>query len=145
MRFWESVHCLADFPEWFRQELWTEWGAKSLKEWLYPADGKGIFEGFDAEELLTTTRMWQNGDVETLTTHGDYRKAFETVTERVLVMPLLIDQYFDAHDSEEEVKHLKSGIFTPIQTIWGHTGGGEANEADTKWMDGKIQEFLRGE
>ena len=131
--------------EWFRQELWTKFGARSLKEWLYPAEGEAPFEDWDAEDLLVLARMWQSGDVGSLVPAGDYRTALETVTARVLVMPSLTDQYFDVHDGEEEVKHLKNGVFAPIPTIWGHVAGGGANEADTKWVDGKIEEFLSGQ
>jgi homoserine acetyltransferase len=132
-------------PEWFRQELWRKFGAESLRQWLYPADGEGAFESWDAEDLLVHARMWQNGDVGSLTSHGDYKKALQTVTARVLVMPSQTDLYFDVHDGEEEVKHLKNGIFAPIPTIWGHIGGGGANEVDTKWMDARIEEFLKGQ
>jgi homoserine acetyltransferase len=131
-------------PEWFRQELWTKWGADSLKGWLYPPDGEAPFESWDAEDLLVLARMWQNGDVGSVHPSGDYRKALESVTARVLVMPSETDQYFDVRDGEEEVKYLKNGIFAPIQTIWGHVAGGGGNEEDTKWVDAKIQEFLKG-
>ena len=67
-------------------------------------------------------------------------------------------------DSEIEVKHLKHGELAVLETIWGHIGkmlprvceiiiypmltrwpqgGGGANEADTKWMDKKIADFLK--
>lgn len=131
-------------PEWFRQELWRKFGAESLQKWLYPAEGQGAFESWDAEDLLVLARMWQNGDVGSLSSHGDYRKVLQAVTARVLVMPSQTDQYFDVHDGEEEVKHLKNGIFAPIPTIWGHIGGGGANDVDSKWMDSRIDEFLNG-
>lgn len=132
-------------PEWFRQELWTKWGAESLKGWLHPPEGQAPFESWDAEDLLVLARMWQNGDVGSVHPSGDYRKALESVTARVLVMPSETDQYFDVRDGEEEVKYLKNGIFAPIPTIWGHVAGGGANEEDTQWIDAKIQEFLQGQ
>jgi homoserine acetyltransferase len=132
-------------PEWFRRELWREWmGVGTLKEWLYPADGKGSFESWDAEDLLTLAREWQAGDVGSVGGGGDYRKALEGVQARVLVMPSETDQYFDWKDGEDEVKYLKNGVFLPIPTVWGHFAGGGANKVDTEWMDGKIGEFLKG-
>jgi homoserine O-acetyltransferase len=128
--------------EWFRQELWSKFGAKSLKDWLYPEEGKGPFESWDAEDLLVLARMWQAGDVGAVGGEGDYRKALEGVTARVLVMPGQTDQYFDWKDGEKEVEYLKNGTFAPIPSIWGHIAGGGANELDVKWMDGKIAEFL---
>jgi homoserine acetyltransferase len=129
-------------PEWFRRELWREVGAGSLKEWLYPVEGKGPFESWDAEDLLVLARMWQAGDVGVVGGEGDYRRALEGITARVLVMPSNTDQYFDWKDGEDEVRYLKNGKFAPISTIWGHIAGGGANEVDVKWMDRKISEFL---
>lgn len=89
-------------------------------------------------------RMWQAGDVGVLAANGDYRTALEQVTARVMVMPSQTDQYFVVDDGETEVKYLKNGKFNPIPTIWGHIGGGGANDVDTKWMDGEISQFLSG-
>ena len=131
-------------PEWFRQELWRqEKGDSSLKEWLYPPPGKGSFEDWDPEDLLVLARQWQAGDVGAVGGGGDYRKALEEVSARVLVMPCVADQYFDVEDGEDEVKHLKRGVFRPIPSIWGHIAGGGANDEDVRWMDAMIEEFMR--
>lgn len=74
--------------------------------------------------------------------NGDYEKALASITARVMVMPSRTDQYFPPEDSENEVKHLPNAELVVIETVWGHIGGGGANEADTKFMDGKIAEFL---
>lgn len=132
-------------PEWFRQELWRQTGAGSLKEYLYPPAGKGPFEAWDPEDLLTLARVWQAGDVGTVCGGGDYRKALEGVSAKVLIMPGQTDQYFPPEDGENEVKYLKEGIFNPIPSIWGHMAGGGANEDDTKFMDMSIAHFLRNE
>jgi homoserine O-acetyltransferase len=58
-------------------------------------------------------------------------------------MPGQTDQYFPPEDGENEVKYLKTGIFAPIPSIWGHMAGGGANEEDTTWMHSKIAEFLK--
>jgi homoserine acetyltransferase len=130
-------------PEWFRQELWREIGAESLKAWLHPAAGKASFESWDAEDLLVLARMWQAGNVGDVGGEGDYRKGLEGVSARVLVMPSQTDQYFPPEDGEEEVKYLRNGVFDPIPTIWGHIAGGGANQVDAKWMDERIEKFLR--
>lgn len=129
-------------PEWFRQELWRKMGAESLKAWLYPEVAG--HESWDAEDLLALARCWQNGDVGKVGGEGDYKKALEGITARVLVMPSRTDQYFPPRDSEIEVEHLKNGVLTPIETVWGHIGGGGANEEDVKYMDAKIAKFLKG-
>jgi len=75
---------------------------------------------------------------------GDWRKALEGISARVLVMPSKTDQYFDWRDGEEEMKYLKHGVFTPIPTIWGHIAGGGANPEDVKWMNQRLEEFFSG-
>lgn len=119
-------------------------GVDSLKEWLYPAKGKGPFENWDAEDLLTLARQWQAGDVGVVGGGGDYRKALGGVKARVLIMPSKTDQYFDWKDGEDEAKCLKNGKFEPIPTVWGHIAGGGANKVDVEWIDKKISEFLEG-
>jgi len=46
-------------------------------------------------------------------------------------------------DSEIEVKHVKHGKLDVIETIWGHIGGGGANDEDTQWMDKRIADFIQ--
>ena len=41
------------------------------------------------------------------------------------------------------MKHLKHGELAVLETIWGHIGGGGANDADTDWMDKRIAAFLK--
>lgn len=48
-------------------------------------------------------------------------------------------------DSEHEVKFLKHGELAVIPTTWGHIAGGGANDEDTKWMDERIEKFLKEE
>jgi len=127
---------------WFREEAWKkQLGFKTLEEFMV-AEWEESFESWDAEDLLVLARMWQAGDVGSLREDGDYTKALEDIRAKVLVMPARTDQYFPPEDSEIEVKHLKHGTLAVMETIWGHIGGGGANEADTQWMDKRIAEFM---
>ena len=92
--------------------------------------------------MLMLARMWQAGDIGTTREDGDHRKALEGIEARVLVMPSRTDQYFAWEDGEEEVRYLRRGVLAIIETIWGHVAGGGGNEADTRWMSGRIREFL---
>lgn len=46
-------------------------------------------------------------------------------------------------DSEVEMKYLRKAELAVIETVWGHVAGGGGNEEDTRWMSGRIAEFLR--
>ncbi len=127
---------------WFRQRLFEKSGYKDLEDFI-KGQWEASFETWDAEDLLILARMWQAGDVGTTSESGDYTKALEGVKARVLVMPARTDQYFPPEDNEIEMKHLKHGTLAVIETVWGHIGGGGANEEDTTWMDQRIKEFLK--
>jgi len=126
--------------EWFQQELWTNWGQKSLEQWLnFVAEG---YEDWDAEDLLILARQWQAGDVGKVSGNGNWKQALKDVKAKVLVMPSRTDQYFTPSQSEKEVECLEKGELAVIETIWGHVAGGGGNPADTKWMEEKIGTFL---
>jgi homoserine acetyltransferase len=71
--------------------------------------------------LLTPVRgelavkTWQMADVG-MVVGGDYKKALEGVTARVLITPSESDQFLDVENGRD----LKNGRFEPIKTIWGH-------------------------
>lgn len=128
---------------WFRERHWEKTlGYKNIEDYI-KGQAETAFEGWDAEDVLVLARMWQAGDVGTTRDDGDYTKALESIKARVLVMPASTDQYFLAADSEVEMKYLRKAELAPIDTVWGHIAGGGGNEEDTKWMSGKITEFLQ--
>ncbi|MCJ1385452.1 hypothetical protein MMC17_008575 [Xylographa soralifera] len=128
---------------WFREKIWQkELGFETVDDFMV-AEWERSFESWDPEDLLVLARMWQAADIGALRKDGDYTKALKDVKARVLVMPARTDQYFPPEDSEIEVKHLKHGELAVLETIWGHIGGGGANNADTEWMDRRIAAFLR--
>jgi homoserine acetyltransferase len=47
-------------------------GAASLKDWLYPLEGKAAHEAWAPEDLLTLARMWQAGNIGDVGGNGDY-------------------------------------------------------------------------
>lgn len=127
---------------WYRQREWEKTlGYKSIEEYIQGMS-ETAFAEWDAEDVLTLARMWQAGDIGTTREDGDYKKALEGIKARVLVMPSSTDQYFAWEDGEEEVKSLRKGELAVIETVWGHVAGGGASEADTRWMNGRIGEFL---
>ena len=129
---------------WYREREWEKTlGYKSIEDYIVGM-AETAFSEWDAEDVLILARMWQAGDVGTTREDGDYKKALEGIEARVLVMPSSTDQYFAWEDGEEEAKYLRRGELAVIETVWGHVTGGGANEADTKWMNGRIGKFLAG-
>ena len=58
-------------------------------------------------------------------------------------MPSRTDQYFPPEDNEIEVGLMPNAELRPIETIWGHTGGGPGrNPVDTAFIDRQLKELL---
>ena len=130
---------------WFRKRLWEKsLGYKSIEDYI-KGNSETAFEDWDAEDVLILARMWQAGDIGVTSEDGDYTKALENISARVLVMSSRTDQYFLVDDSEIEMKHLRKAEFAPIETVWGHVAGGGGNKEDTEWMSEKIGKFMSGE
>ncbi|KAL6718699.1 hypothetical protein ACLMJK_002933 [Lecanora helva] len=108
---------------WFRERLWEKkLGFGSIEDYI--ENTESTFQEWDAEDLLILARMWQAGDIGTTREDGDYLRALEDISARMLIMPSRTDQYFQVADSEIEMNHLKKGEFAPIDTVWGHVAGG---------------------
>ena len=58
-------------------------------------------------------------------------------------MEFLLIFHTSPEDSEIEMKFLRHGELVVIETVWGHVAGGGANDDDTKFMDTKIDGFLK--
>jgi homoserine acetyltransferase len=134
--------------EWFDQECYKALGLQNLRDWDDIATIQG-YEGWNGEDLLVMLGMWQRGDISRCKTAGGVKFAntedpLQGIKAKVLLMPCETDQYFRPYVSEKEVLGLENGSVEVVPSIWGHIGGGGANEKDTEWMDNKIKLFLRG-
>jgi homoserine O-acetyltransferase len=130
-------------PEWFRAKCWEKMGFKSLEDYLNQDDDDS--SASDANDLLQMLDTWQRGDISQY--HGgDLVKALGAIKARCLIMPTRTDQYFRWEDSEEEVKHLKYGQLSVVETIYGHIAGGGGGPAeDDAFMNKEIKAFFASE
>lgn len=142
--------------QWFRDREWAEsGGCKSVEEWLQVRVAN--YMSWDADDLLTKARQWQMADIgkthKGQTTQLGYemegvddnafQEALSSIIAKVLLMPCRTDQYFTPEDSEHEMKHLKHGTLSVIESSWGHIAGGGANETDLAFMDAEIAEHMK--
>lgn len=126
---------------WFRERCWEQIGFKTLEEYLEAGWSWG---DRDAHNLLKMLHTWQKGDI---SLHGpkpgDLPAALASIKAQVLVMPSRTDCYFPPEDSEEEVKHLKQGKLSVIESIWGHVaGGGGGTKADNDFITEEVRKWL---
>ncbi|KAJ4357243.1 uncharacterized protein N0V89_001818 [Didymosphaeria variabile] len=129
--------------EWFDEELYRDMGAQSLAAW-----DKNVMDGYNdwsGKDLLAMLGMWQRGDIARCVPEakGDLGKALQTIQAQVLLMPCKTDQYFRPYVNEREKEKLSNAIVAVVPSIWGHIVGGDADKDATRWMDDKIQTFLR--
>ncbi|KKY17373.1 putative homoserine acetyltransferase family protein [Phaeomoniella chlamydospora] len=129
--------------EWFESRIFeTQLGFSSLEDYTI-ADAEKGYDTWDPENLLIMAEMWQNGDITKINNDSSLEESLSSIKSRVLLMPGRTDQYFRVEASEKEMKSLRNAEWAPIESIWGHAAGGGSNEADTKWMDGRIEAFLK--
>lgn len=126
--------------QWYREHSWEKLGYNTLEEYL-----EGNWSGGqDANNLLCMLHTWQKGDI---SLHGprkgDLPAALGSIKAKVLVMPGRTDCYFPPEDAEEEVKHLKLGELSVIESIWGHiAGGGGGPEDDNQFIIKEVSRWL---
>ena len=127
-------------PEWWRRETYITARGLTLDEQI--KSHEEAFIDKDANNLLSQAMTWQMHDISKTTDFGgDLRKALRSIKCSTLLMPSTSDQYFPVTDSEES-KFIPDVVLEPIQTIWGHTGGGGSDEKATRFLDAKISKFL---
>lgn len=130
--------------QWFREKSWEKLGFKSLEEYLTEAWEKRMGE-WDAHDLLCMLWTWQHGDITVYHPEddGDLSKALARIKANMLVMPSRTDMYFPPEDNMEEVKHLKNGRLSIIESIWGHpAGGGGGTKEDCEFIATQIKSLL---
>lgn len=141
---------------WFRDREWSKSaGCSSVEEYLQVRVANYL--SWDADDLVTKARQWQMADIgktaKGTTTQLGYgiqevddsafQEALSKITAKVLLMPCRTDQYFTPEDSEYEMKFLKNGTLSVIESTWGHTAGGGANQTDLAFMDAQITEHMK--
>ncbi|KAF2094032.1 alpha/beta-hydrolase, partial [Rhizodiscina lignyota] len=130
--------------QWFREKSWEKIGFATLQDYLRENWEKRMGD-WDAHDLLCLLRTWQMGDITIYHAedNGDLAKALARIKARMLVMPSRTDTYFPPEDSMQEVKHLKAGKLSVIESIWGHiAGGGGGTKEDCKFIENQVKEFL---
>lgn len=134
-------------PQWYRARSWEKLGHTSLEEYL---DANWSGKGQDAHDLLRMLDTWQRGDISLYAPGGGKKEgedslsaALASIKAKVLVMPSRTDCYFPPEDSEEEVKHLKHGELSVIESIWGHlAGGGGGTQEDNTFICREVARWL---
>lgn len=127
---------------WFRNQCWKAIGCDTLEQYLQ----ENWHNSGDANNLLSMTWTWQNGDIASCFAEdkGDLPTALGRIKAKCLVMPSRTDMYFPPEDNEEEVKHIKNGKLAVIESIWGHlAGGGKGTDEDKKFINEQVSELLK--
>ncbi|KAJ5765240.1 hypothetical protein N7520_004799 [Penicillium odoratum] len=127
--------------EWFDERLFQKFGFDTLDEWA-EAGAKG-YDKWHPDDLLIMLRMWQKSDLSVIAGGGmTLEDTLRGLTTRILLMPCQTDQYFKWEANKRELQFLNYGELAVIPSIWGHIGGGGANQEDTEWMNKRIAAFL---
>lgn len=138
--FFRAYSTWALSPAWYRERSWEKIGFESLQDYLEEVWSGGQ----EAHDLLCMLHTWQKGDISLYgPKKGDLPAALASIKAKVLVMPGRTDCYFPPEDSEEEVKHLKQGELSVIESVWGHVaGGGSGTAEDTAFIIKEVARWL---
>ena len=133
--------------EWWRRELWKA-GAppgttldQFIKAWPSRFPGNN-----DANDLILQVHTWEHHNVgDTPGFNGDVEKALGSIRVPFLYMPSATDLYFPLTDATYEKQFMKTVVFAPIPSIWGHPAGAGANPEDKAYLNTTIAKFLAGQ
>jgi homoserine O-acetyltransferase len=130
--------------EWWRKELWKEGSPPGTTFDSVLKRFHHFIPGADANNLILQCRTWEKHDVGgTPGFAGDTEKALGSIRAPLLYMPSETDLYFPVEDARYEAGFIPKVIFKPIPSLWGHTAGAASNPADAKFLNEKIEEFLK--
>jgi len=127
----------------YREGLYRHFGADSLEAFLV-GHWEARFTKRNANDLLAMIATVQNGDLGSDPMfEGDLAHALAGITARVLAMPSESDFYFPVEDVRREVHCMPHAELCAIPSVWGHRAGNpQVNEADARFIFGKVQQFL---
>jgi homoserine O-acetyltransferase len=132
--------------EWWRKEMWRE-GAKPGTTFGNVLENfrKNFIPGADANDMILQARTWEKHDVGTTPGFGgDVEKALKSIQVPVLYLPSETDLYFPMGDARYEAGFIREVRLKPIPSLWGHPAGAAPDEADGKFLNETIGEFLQG-
>ncbi len=100
--------------------------------------------GGDANDIILQMRTWERHDVGTTPGfNGDVKQALHSIKIPVLDMPSETDLYFPVGDARYESQFIPNVTLKPIPSLWGHTAGAAPNDADSKFLNDSISQFMR--
>ena len=133
--------------EWWRRELWKA-GAPpgTTLDQFIKAWPTRFLPTADANNIILQARTWERHDVgQTPGFNGDVEKALGSIKVPFLYMPSETDLYFPLTDAQYEKQFMKTVVFAPIHSIWGHPAGAAPNPEDKAFLNETIGRFLAGQ
>mmetsp|Transcript_11061 Transcript_11061/g.17706 ORF Transcript_11061/g.17706 Transcript_11061/m.17706 type:complete len:246 (+) Transcript_11061:166-903(+) len=119
----------------YEEKEYLNLGYKNLEDFCVNGYEKG-FASCDINDLLAQVNTWRNADLANADAsfEGCIVKALQSITAKVLWMPVTTDTYFLADSIQKECALLRQGDFQPIPTNWGHRGGDPWREGQEKQL-----------
>ena len=127
----------------YREGLYRKLGYDSIED-LLDDWAEDHAKNWDANNLLTKLKTWQEGDISANPLYnGDIKKALGAIKAKAIVIPCTEDLYFPPRDNEIEVQHMLNADLRPFASAWGHCVANPGNVPEfEKFLDGCINELL---
>lgn len=115
-------------PAFWRERQWQALGFDSREALLDWWEADHLAQ--DAHDLLAVLDTWHEADI-SANPHfnGDHAAALAAFRAPTLIMPATTDQYFIQEEIATEAARIPTARLVPLETGWGHCGGGPGRSA----------------
>ena len=129
----------------YRERLHRELGFETWEELLL--DWERDHLGWDANDLLTKIRTWQDGDISANERYrGDFERALGAIRARAILVPCTTDLYFPPEDNRFEAHRMPNAELRSYSSPWGHCVASPSRKSADfmQFLDDCAAELLAG-
>ena len=127
----------------FRKKIYKNLGFSNVEELLVDWENDHL-KNWDANNLLTKLKTWQQGDISKGPLYeGNFISALNGIKAKTIIIPCSDDLYFPPEDNEFEVKHIHKAELRTYDSIWGHCVANPGNDKGfEKALDNAVNDLI---
>ncbi|MDO3411610.1 alpha/beta fold hydrolase [Saccharibacillus sp. CPCC 101409] len=126
----------------YREEMYRTMGFESLESFVAGV-WESSFMNMDPHNVLAMLWTGRHADIgDNPEYNGDFDRALGSIRARACLMPGSTDLFCRAEDNEYEAARMPNAVVAPIVSDWGHFAGRGINEADNRFIDGRLKALL---
>jgi homoserine O-acetyltransferase len=112
----------------YRDEHYKKIGYNSIEELLIDWENDHV-NNWDANNLLSKLSTWQDGDISIGPLYNkDFKKALQSISARVIIIPCKQDLYFRVEDNHFEARYISNSQVNIFDSPFGHCVANPGND-----------------